>query len=171
MSWGNLESTINANRGNGGKWLKVKDGDRHEVLFLSAPYMQTKTWSEGRSSDRYGFVVYCTSDPAAAQLFECGPGVAKDLAKEMKGVNPAEVKVMIKREGSGQTDTRYTVARLGKADAAELKAAKAADADRSWDMAEEGWTPLSELAKTDPYAAAPKATPASNEAPDDDIPF
>lgn len=164
MGWGNLESAANSASGNGGRYLKVRDGNRFELLLLSEPFTMQKTWNDGRTSTRFAAVVYVTSDPAGAQQFEFGPGIAKDLASELKGQDARAVKVMISRKGSGQTDTRYTVARLGAATPAELAAAKVADEDRIWDLEEDGWCPLEQ-------SSAPSKPPAGNNVQDSDVPF
>jgi hypothetical protein len=166
MGWDNLGSAADKAGGNGGRYLKLKDGSRFELLMLSEPFMQEKTWSDGRTSTRFACVVYCTDDPSGAQQFEFGPGVAKDLAAELKGNDPRTVKVMVSRKGSGQTDTRYTVARLGKASGEEIRAANKADADRAWDLAEDGWWPLDGGNK-----ATPATKPAPSSTPDEDVPF
>ena len=166
MGWDTLGAAANAAGGNSGRYLKLKDGSRFELLMLSDPYTMEKTWNDGRTSTRFACVVFCTDDPSGAQQLEFGPGVARDLASELKGHDPRKTKVMISRKGSGQTDTRYTVARLGKASADELAQAKAADADRIWDLEEDGWAPL----EAEKPTARPKAAPA-NDAPAEDVPF
>lgn len=165
MGWGNLGSAANAATNNGGRYLKLTDGCRFELLLMSEPYTKEVTWSDGRTSVRFAAVVYCTDDPSGAQQLEFGAGVAKDLARELKGQDPSKTKVMVSRTGSGKTDTRYTVARLGKATAEELADAKVADAGRMWDLSEDGWVPLDD--------AAPKPKPATPAAdvPDEDVPF
>ncbi len=164
MSWGNLESA--ANSGNGGRYLKLKDGSRFELLLISDPFTKEVTWGDGRTSQRFACVVYCTDSPAGAQQLEFGPGVARKLSGELKGQDPRKVKVMVKRTGSGKTDTEYTVARLGSASLDEITAAKVADADRLWDLEEDGWCPLEPSA---PVAAA--RTQGLETGPDADIPF
>lgn len=162
MGWDTLGAAA-SKASNGGRYLKLTDGCRYELLMLSSPYTQEKTWDDGRTSMRFAAVVYCTDAPSGAQQLEFGAGVAKDLARELKGHDPSTTKVMISRVGSGKTDTRYTVARLGKASADDLEAAKAADDDRIWDLGEDGWAPLED---------APKAAkPAASDAPPEDVPF
>jgi hypothetical protein len=169
MGWSDLGKAASSASGNGGRYLKLSDGSRYELLLLSEPYQKDVTWPDGRQSVRFAAVVYCTDDPSGAQQFEFGAGVAKDLALELKGQDPATTKVMVSRKGSGKTDTRYTVARLGKASADELRAARAADADRTWDLQEDGWYPLEGSGEPVPKAS-PDPDP-HNAGPDEDIPF
>jgi len=163
MSWGNLDSAANAATSNGGRYLKLKDGDRFELLFVSPPFQKEVTWPDGRTSVRFVARVYCTSDPSGVQQYEFGAGVAKDLASELRGHDVASTRVMLSRKGSGKTDTRYTVARIGAATDAEVAASKVADDDRAWSLEEDGWWPLEEAGKAVPPKAAPVA--------DDDAPF
>lgn len=174
MGWSNLKSAASRASGNGGRYLKLSDGDRYELLFMCPPHQKEVTWPDGRTSVRFAARVYATSDPAGVQQLEFGPGVARDLADELAGQDPGTTKVMIRRTGSGKTDTRYTVARMGQASADEIKAAQEADEDRTWDLTEDGWWELE--GSSEP---APKAAPAAANAPrssdipeqDEDIPF
>lgn len=171
MGWSSLGRAANS-ASNGGRYLKLTDGSRYELLMLGPPHQKEVTWQDGRTSIRFAAVVYCTDSPSGAQQFEFGPGVARDLAAELTGHDETATKVMVSRKGSGKTDTRYTVARIGKATKEEVRAASVADADRTWELAEEGWWPLEDAAPAPAPAAKPaKARPSTFEAPDDDVPF
>lgn len=169
MSWDNLKTHASSGGGNSGRYFKLRDGDRHEVITLGEPVTKEVTWSDGRTSRRYCVAVYCTSSPAECQSFEFGPGIAKDLAVE--NPKPGQTVVRLKRTGSGKEDTKYTVAEVRPATAEELAEAKRCFADKTWDLEEEGWWPLA--AHTAAGSGLPPSPPPASSAPaaDDDIPF
>lgn len=99
-----IYETHNPNKGKG-DYLKLKDGDRVKVRFVSAPAAITY---DGEKI-RYQWVVYNHNDNKA-QVYEAGAQVFGQLADLYpEWGEPTEFDVTISRTGSGQFDTSYTV--------------------------------------------------------------
>jgi hypothetical protein len=143
----------------GGKYLKVKDGDEVRFTVFHAPYTMQKTWDDGSTSNRFVFSVY-NLDEKAPQIYECAPGVASSIGKQLEKKGYSGV-IMLTREGSGK-ETKYNVVGLGTPDAATAAAVEA-----------EGPEPFD--LESEVPGCKPMITTTENRAPsaaaDDDVPF
>lgn len=91
--------------GGGSAYLKLKDGDAIRVRFYSPPAVVTY---DGEKL-RYQVILY-NKTANLAQIFEFGPqifGQLADLYEEWD--EPGNFDMTIKRTGSGQFDTEYSV--------------------------------------------------------------
>lgn len=96
--------------GNGGTYLKLKDGDGVTVRFYSPPAVVTY---DGQKL-RYQVVLY-NKIARQAQIFEFGPQIFGQLADLYENWGePGDMDLTIKRKGSGQFDTEYSVLPLPK---------------------------------------------------------
>lgn len=96
--------------GAGGTYLKLKDGDGVTVRFYSPPAVVTY---DGEKL-RYQVVLY-NKIAGQAQIFEFGPQIFGQLADLYENWGePGENDLTIKRKGSGQFDTEYSVLPLPK---------------------------------------------------------
>ena len=89
----------------GGDYLKLKNGDRKKVRFVSEPAIVTY---DGKKL-RYQVLLYNKTDKLA-QVYEFGPqvfGEFGELAEDWG--EPTEFDVTIGRTGSTQFDTSYSV--------------------------------------------------------------
>jgi hypothetical protein len=109
-----------------GDYLKLKDGDRVKVRFVSEPAAVTY---DGEKI-RYQWLVY-NHNEKKAQTYEAGPQVFGQLADLYpEWGEPTKFDVTISRTGSGQFDTSYTVTPSPKSAPLTKDQAESVDAAR-----------------------------------------
>jgi hypothetical protein len=112
MSWDRMKT-----KGEGGMFVKIKDGESIEGVFRGEPYTyysafkdpnEYQHWSEGKSFRfKISFLVK-EGEEWKAKIFQQGSRVAKDLlaVKEEYGLDNV---FKIKRTGSDKDDTKYSI--------------------------------------------------------------
>lgn len=160
MGWG--AATKLAKQSGGGKFLRLEDGDRCQVVVMSEPHVKYVIWDQeqgksvqvapGQGKPRFFLSVYNVGQKAP-QILEMSGRVFEDVSKELEGAGYESI-LTIKRSGTGK-DTRYAILASGQPDAA-LRAALEVEAD-PFDLVDE-------------VGAEPVPEPGADAAPSD-VPF
>ena len=88
-----------------GLYLKLKDGDKVRLRIISDPAVSTYDGNKLR----YNWVVV-NRDAGTAHVYQSGSSVFNQISELVDDWgDPREFDITIKRTGSGQTDTKYTV--------------------------------------------------------------
>jgi hypothetical protein len=98
----------------GSDFLKLKDGDKARIRIASEPV--GTIYKEGDKL-RYAWVVW-NRDTKTAQVFTSGVSIFSQIADIVEdwAEDPKDFDITIKRTGSGQTDTSYSVTPVKKSD-------------------------------------------------------
>lgn len=160
-----------------GMFLKLKDGDKFKLRIASEPAVTT---FDGQKL-RYNWVVW-NRDLKRPQVYGAGVSVFSQLAELVEEWGePTDFDITIKRTGSGQFDTNYSVTPVRTSDDLtkdEQEAVKEIDllelCKGRWlrDYIKDGKMP-DKLSKDDQEAPSDPTDPGpdDNDAPIDDIPF
>ncbi len=138
--WGNAAKAADSFRPQG-RYFKLDDGKKAQVLFLGDPMVRFSRWESGSSvvepgpvngaGPRYLAVVF-NIGAGICQQIEMSPTVFKQVTEEIAdSPDPSRLIVRLKRTGLGK-ETTYSVMETGKVDDGKYREAQQADNARDW---------------------------------------